>query len=56
MVYVVVPNNEKAREATIKLYQEQRQAEESNPRGRAPVSLEERCEAKARRVSRKVAQ
>jgi hypothetical protein len=54
MVYTVVPNNKKAREAAIKLYEEQRQ-EGDSPKGRAPVSLEERRRAKARKARRKAA-
>ena len=50
ITYIVVPNNKKAREAAIKLYAERRQAEDS-PKVRAPVSLEERREAKARKAA-----
>ena len=48
MVYQVVVA--KGRAAAKKLYAEQRKVEEGSPKGRAPVSLEERREAKARRT------
>lgn len=45
MVYVVVPA--KGRAKAKRLYQQQRQSAEGSPKGRAPVSLEGRSEAKA---------